>query len=147
MDFCHNILCYIERMKRLTPRIIFAYTDTQLLEVYQGIFLTFVNPMQLINLKSSAGDCSELFLTMGIMSIFCGALYIFATLSDYLNIRVYASLFYWLICCCIMSLLYKCHALLSVEFIVSYTIQMVFAFYIHLRLSREYHRRKKNGTK
>lgn len=134
-------------MKKLTPKIIFRYTDTNLLEIYQGIFLAIVNPIQLINLNSEANNCYNLFLTMGILSIVCGVSYISATLSDNLKIRVYASLVYWLICCSIMSLLIKCHAILPYEFLFSYSIQMMFAFYIHLRLSKEHHQRIKNGKR
>ena len=134
-------------MKKLTPKIIFRYTDTQLLEIYQGVCLSMVNPVELVNLTTDCDKCSYLFLTMAILSLFCGIPYILATLLDSLWTRMYASLIYWLICCCILALLVQCHANLSPQFVISYTIQTMFALYIHLRLSREYNQRIKNGTR
>ena len=115
-------------------KFIFAYADTEPLEVYQAMLLILANPVQLWQFHELYNGAFDLLV---IFNIVCGVMYLWAIYTRNLSIRMNAAKFYGIITLCTIASIYVHNVELPLPFLVSYGLQCLFAVIIYGRLSSE----------
>ena len=115
-------------------KFIFAYADTEPLEVYQAMLMIFANPVQLWQFHELYNGSFDLLVMLNIV---CGMLYLWAIYTRNLLIRMNAAKFYGIITLCTIGSIYIHNVDMPMPFLVSYGLQCIFAVIIYGRLSSE----------
>ena len=115
--------------------LIFVYSDTFTLEIFQATMLLFVNSVQLMFL-----DCfhKPVFIGLGAFSILLGIGFGYSTLQYNLSGRLRFARYYWAFCLTIIFLIIFTPAKIDIPIICSYAIQSFASLFIVWRLSMEH---------
>lgn len=117
-------------------KMIFIYSDTLMLEMFQSLFLIFCNSIQLMFLECFYN--SPIFRLLGIFSIFIGIFFMISVIRNCLSARLKFAKCYWAFCLSIIFLIIFTPTQIDIPIICSYAMQSIASLYIVWRLSVEY---------
>lgn len=124
-------------------RLIFVYSDTHPLELFNGFLLMLVMPAHLFFDKCY--ETHDVFILVGFISAFIGFCMIFSVLMGKLLPRFNFAKMGWFVCVCVMLLILTKGIKIDISNYFSYIIQSVASLFVVIRLNDEISSKKKRG--